>query len=414
MLASFVNRNNSSESAKSKHHGLKTEADRQTAQGLKLKPSRNGVPPYSASLDGSPYSRHFKNGHAKLAGEVAPIQNGSDAGEGDMFDTDVDSHLEDTILAGNFEKSAEAQHPPMSHHNPNDAQQTYAFHPPVEQYARNAQAHSPLRRNGVISKETTRFVQAKEIQNQRSQFARQADSAMDGFISNRNPRKRSHQAAHIHYQDSHIGQDIEELESEDDGYDAEDNMTNRQAHDESEEYHNGNIKVHAEREENSVTPKRQGRQSQSRGNVSYGGWEEIDIDFTDQQLSQMTYEELEKRTPWDSASDTSVYHAPDILKGKSMAEKVDYHLQERESPIELFFASLNKDEWEEAGDHIMSRLAEVFKQFNEARIEKRKITEKYEQALKVKEERIRQSSAQIEKDLEIMKKGGEGLLRSKQ
>jgi len=88
------------------------------------------------------------------------------------------------------------------------------------------------------------------------------------------------------------------------------------------------------------------------------------------------------------------------------------HSQLDQRQQEQFFASLNIDEWEDAGDWFLEQFGGLIKKMKELRREKRKLAGKLEDEVAERDDQIMRKKQRLNGEMEGMKSQGQGLLRT--
>jgi len=139
-------------------------------------------------------------------------------------------------------------------------------------------------------------------------------------------------------------------------------------------------------------------------------------DYTDEQLKGMKYSDL-KAEDWDNFPNPKPFKLPAKLQGKSLAEQIAYYADKSKKDDDaedvLFYEHLSTSEWEEAGDIIVEKFADLLKQLKEKRQAKRRITELFEAEMEAREKAVRRKSDLFEKKLREMQASGQDMLKGK-
>ncbi len=135
-------------------------------------------------------------------------------------------------------------------------------------------------------------------------------------------------------------------------------------------------------------------------------------DYDDEKLKEMKYSDL-KSEDWDTIPNSKVFALPPQLQGKSLGDQITYYTSRPTEELALFFEHLSTRAWEEAGDWLVEKFADLLKQLKEKRQEKRKITEGFEAEIEARAKAVRGKSDLLDKKLKDMRASGEGVLRGK-
>jgi Extracellular mutant protein 11 len=138
------------------------------------------------------------------------------------------------------------------------------------------------------------------------------------------------------------------------------------------------------------------------------------IDYDDEKLKDMKYSDL-KAEDWDVIPNPKPFELPAELEGKALGDQIAYYADriKTDEDAVLFFEQLPTSEWEQAGDWLIEKFADLLKQLKDKRQEKRRITEKFESEIEAREKAVRDKSDLFEKKLKEMQASGEGVLRGK-
>ena len=135
-------------------------------------------------------------------------------------------------------------------------------------------------------------------------------------------------------------------------------------------------------------------------------------DYDNEKLKGMKYSDL-KSEDWDTIPNSKVFALPPQLQGKPLGDQITYYASRQTEELALFYEHLSTREWEEAGDWLVEKFADLLKQLKEKRQEKRKITEGFEAEIEAREKAVRGKSDLLDKKLKDMRASGEGVLRGK-
>ncbi|KAE9363094.1 hypothetical protein N431DRAFT_423550 [Stipitochalara longipes BDJ] len=138
-------------------------------------------------------------------------------------------------------------------------------------------------------------------------------------------------------------------------------------------------------------------------------------DYTDEKLKGMKYSDL-KAEDWDTIPNPKPFDLPAKLRGRHLGDQIAYYADRSKKnddadDMVLFFEQLSTSEWEQAGDIIIEKFADLLKQVKEKRQEKRRITEQFEAEIEAREKAVRGKSDLFEKKLKEMEVSGKGVLR---
>lgn len=140
--------------------------------------------------------------------------------------------------------------------------------------------------------------------------------------------------------------------------------------------------------------------------------EETVEDVLDYELSELygkDYQSL-KAEPFDQRPGTQPFIVSDVSKSATLTDKVA-HLARAEPKTQAnFFASLDIDEWEEAGDWFLDRFGDTIKRLKEVRREKRKAARAFEDEIEQRETAVNKKRELTSTAMSGMKSSGAAVL----
>ena len=142
-----------------------------------------------------------------------------------------------------------------------------------------------------------------------------------------------------------------------------------------------------------------------------------DLDYSLGQLSDMTFDQLQSEAFDHDPRATKPALPEDIAHG-TLSQKLDYmlNLKDKESKTvqqRAIFASLPIEQHEDCGDLIIEKCTGIVAKFKDARRQRRKVAQQFEDEVAEREERVRGKMSAVEKDLGRLKRGGEEVVRGK-
>ena len=163
-----------------------------------------------------------------------------------------------------------------------------------------------------------------------------------------------------------------------------------------------------------------GRNEHSTDSSRSGLKRGADLDYSQEQLLEMSYCELENQ-PFDEDPRVPSQVLSPELNGRSLAEKLEYLLNPHETlPSDTtqqfenqcrFFSSLNIEQYEECGDLIVDQFAGIIKRFSGIRRDKRKTAVEFETEISKREAVVMGRKESLEKDLGRLRKAGQDVVR---
>ncbi|KAF2091605.1 hypothetical protein K490DRAFT_61038 [Saccharata proteae CBS 121410] len=137
----------------------------------------------------------------------------------------------------------------------------------------------------------------------------------------------------------------------------------------------------------------------------------VPVDYSESQLRDMPYATLENE-PFD--------HDPHAEPLVLPAAQANLPLHERLTAVQRdpdpaakakFFASLNLEDWEEAGDWFLDQFGSIVKKMKEARQKKRKIAREFEDEVRKRDAQVASKRRCVEQAMLQMRNQGAGLLQ---
>jgi hypothetical protein len=138
----------------------------------------------------------------------------------------------------------------------------------------------------------------------------------------------------------------------------------------------------------------------------------VAADYDDEKLKGMKYSDL-KSEDWDTIPNQKLFELPSQVQGQPLGDRLTYYAFQSTEELALFYEHLSTNEWEEAGDLLIEKFADLLKRLKAKRQEKRKLTEDFEAEIEAREKAVRGKSDLLAKKLDEMKASGEGVLRGK-
>ena len=140
------------------------------------------------------------------------------------------------------------------------------------------------------------------------------------------------------------------------------------------------------------------------------------LDYSEEELRKMTYEQL-KSEDFDHNPGAPPSVLPEDIKSQDLDKQLTYisnfrHLPENEQSEchRAFFESLSINQYEECGDLMVDRLAQLVKKLKDARRTRRKIAMEFEAEVAAREEDVRAQGEEIDKDMVRLKKAGQDMI----
>lgn len=136
-----------------------------------------------------------------------------------------------------------------------------------------------------------------------------------------------------------------------------------------------------------------------------------ELDYEKKTLFEMPYSELANE-PFEKKP-LSQRPSTVIVKGKTLAEKLDKAMTLAPEAQAEFLSNLSIKDWEEAGEWFVTRFGDNMKTFVDLRKERRATAGRFEKRLGERDTAVQRSVERLRSEMADMRKGGEGILRGK-
>lgn len=133
------------------------------------------------------------------------------------------------------------------------------------------------------------------------------------------------------------------------------------------------------------------------------------LDYGPSELYNKDYASL-KAEPFDHHPNAQPFVVSDLPDSSALVDKIAHLAHAEPKTQSEFFASLNIDEWEEAGDWFLDRFGETIKRLKEVRREKRKASRAFEDEIEVREVAVSKKRALTRAAMVDMKSNGAAVL----
>lgn len=133
------------------------------------------------------------------------------------------------------------------------------------------------------------------------------------------------------------------------------------------------------------------------------------LDYGPPELYNKDYASL-KAEPFDHHPNAPPFIVSGLPESAALTDKIAHLAHEEPKTQSEFFASLNIDEWEEAGDWFLDRFGETIKKLKEVRREKRKASRAFEDDIEVREVAVRKKRVLTHTAMADMKSNGAAVL----
>jgi len=143
----------------------------------------------------------------------------------------------------------------------------------------------------------------------------------------------------------------------------------------------------------------------------------LEPDYSEEDLSRMTYDQL-KSESFDHDPKAPPNVLPAALQSEPLERQLTYILKlptaSDEHPLpdhQRFFASLPIDKYEECGDLILGKFADIMNKFKKARQDKRQICRDFEEEVAKREAVVSKRVGALDRDLGRLRRAGEEVVR---
>lgn len=133
------------------------------------------------------------------------------------------------------------------------------------------------------------------------------------------------------------------------------------------------------------------------------------LDYGPPELYNKDYASL-KAEPFDHHPNAQPFVVSGLPESAALIDKIAHLAHAEPKTQSEFFASLNIDEWEEAGDWFLDRFGETIKKLKEVRREKRKASRAFEDEIEVREVAVSKKRALTRAAMADMKSNGAAVL----
>lgn len=139
---------------------------------------------------------------------------------------------------------------------------------------------------------------------------------------------------------------------------------------------------------------------------------QLECDYDDAALAQMSYEDLLKEDFDQDPAQVESQAAQPPRQG-SLSGKMEHFIgKDREAQM-AFFATMPVKEWDEAGEWLLDRFSHVMQQLRTARQEKRRMVESFEDEIAKREADVRSKTESINETLAGLRSEGGRMVRSR-
>ncbi|KAH6855671.1 extracellular mutant protein 11-domain-containing protein [Chaetomium sp. MPI-CAGE-AT-0009] len=137
------------------------------------------------------------------------------------------------------------------------------------------------------------------------------------------------------------------------------------------------------------------------------------LDYNDAELHAMSYSDLRDQS-FDFDPQTAALQQTSVPPaGGSVEERLEHYKRKGSMDQHEFFARVSVDEWDEAGDWFLSRFGDIMLRLKQARRNKRRLVQQFEDEVAAREEAVRGKIEGIGRTLEDLKQEGQTMMEGK-
>ncbi|CAG8982246.1 hypothetical protein HYALB_00004480 [Hymenoscyphus albidus] len=137
----------------------------------------------------------------------------------------------------------------------------------------------------------------------------------------------------------------------------------------------------------------------------------VEVDYTDAELAGMDFATL-KREEWGFNYNERTIDLKGLPREATLAQQLDVVKTLDWEDQMQFFLHMPENEWEEAGQLIMAKIADIMKSVREIRTRKREVAAKYEQLYEKREQLVRRKDDRLTAKLGRMENTGRAVLNN--
>jgi len=137
------------------------------------------------------------------------------------------------------------------------------------------------------------------------------------------------------------------------------------------------------------------------------------LDYNDAELNSMSYSDLRAQA-FDYDPQQAALQQTTVPTGGSLQERLQHYKTKDVTEQQQFFTRLSMDEWEDSGDWFLEQFGAVMQKMKNARREKRKLIQNFEDEISAREEAVRGKIEGIGKTLEELKEEGKAMMAGKE
>ncbi|MCJ1401626.1 hypothetical protein MMC11_004843 [Xylographa trunciseda] len=145
----------------------------------------------------------------------------------------------------------------------------------------------------------------------------------------------------------------------------------------------------------------------------------MSLDYTEDELSKMSYEQLRTES-FDSSPEDSVHMFPEEIRSGPLIKQFEYIKdrkdltgEQQSRMLHSFFSSLTLDQYEECGDLVLEVFSNILAKFKNTRQEKRKVARKYEEEVSQREETVSGGSLRVDNEMRRIRQAGNDLINGR-
>ncbi|MCJ1387336.1 hypothetical protein MMC18_000179 [Xylographa bjoerkii] len=143
----------------------------------------------------------------------------------------------------------------------------------------------------------------------------------------------------------------------------------------------------------------------------------LELDYTEDQLSKMSYDQLRSESFDLNSKDSPPMFPEEVCSGplnkqfEYIKDLKDVTEEQQTKMLQSFFSSLTIDQYEECGELVLELFSNILVKFKDARQEKRKIARNYEEEISQREQLVSGGSLRVDNEMRRIRQAGNDLLK---
>ncbi|KAH6632747.1 extracellular mutant protein 11-domain-containing protein [Chaetomium tenue] len=137
------------------------------------------------------------------------------------------------------------------------------------------------------------------------------------------------------------------------------------------------------------------------------------LDYNDAELHAMSYSDLRGQAFDFDPQTAALQQTSAPPAGGSIEERLEHYKRKGSMDQHEFLARINVDEWDEAGDWFLARFGDIMLRLKQARRNKRRLVQEFEDEVATREEAVRGKIEGIGRTLEDLRQEGQTMMEGK-